>query len=101
MGAAQKDWARRARIKLKTELGDKCAKCGATEPDVELEFDCVKACGDKHHKMDTSHRMSFYRAQHRIQNLQILCKKCNTVKSAGELPFEYGHFAAPDPDWEV
>jgi len=98
MGAAQKDWARRARIKLMTELGDKCVTCGAI---AELEFDCIKACGDRHHRIDSSARICFYRAQHRAGNLQILCKKCNTVKSASELPGQYGHYADPDPDWTI
>lgn len=77
MGARQKDWARRKRVDLLNVLGDKCVECGATE---KLEFDCIVPCGDKHHKMEPSTRMSFYHAQHRAKNLQILCTHCNARK---------------------
>lgn len=83
MGARQKDWARRARVKLMEELGGCCAECGTTE---KLTFDCKVPCGDKHHKMDSSARMSFYHAQHREKNVQLLCEKHNAEK-ADNIPF--------------
>lgn len=83
MGARQKEWARRKRVELTELLGGKCAQCGSTEG---LEFDCKQACGDRHHRMDTSARMSFYRAQHKAGNLQLLCSPCNTRKSGDEQP---------------
>ena len=78
MGAAQKEWARRKRAELMAELGGECMACGTRE---NLEFDCKIPCGDKHHKMDTSARMSFYRKQHRAGNLQVLCEFHNNQKS--------------------
>jgi len=81
MAKRHKEWARRARAKLRVVLGDKCARCPATE---KLEFDCITPCGDRHHRMDTSARMSFYHAQHRAGNLQLLCEKCNNSKSHQE-----------------
>lgn len=86
MGAAQKDWARRARVRLKITLGSQCSKCARKEPEVVLVFDCIKPCGDAHHRMDTSQRMSFYHQQHEEKNLQLLCDGCNTEKSISEQP---------------
>lgn len=86
MGARQKEWARQARVRLKAELGDRCADCTRMEPEVILVFDCIKACGDAHHRMEMSQRMSFYHAQHKAKNIQLLCEGCNTKKSAAELP---------------
>jgi len=83
MGARQKEWARKARAILVEQLGGCCEACGAKE---ELELDCIKACGDRHHRMDTSARVSFYRAQARAGNLQVLCKYHNAVKSTMEHP---------------
>jgi 5-methylcytosine-specific restriction endonuclease McrA len=82
MGKAQKQWARQKRFELLFLLGGHCVECGTEE---DLTFDCKHPCGDAHHRMDTSHRMSFYRRQHREKNLQILCRKCNTKKSVQDL----------------
>ena len=81
MGKRQKDWARRARVALLEELGGVCKRCGATEP---LEMDCIIPQGDKHHKYETSQRISFYRFQHRTGNLQLLCEHCHAVKTASD-----------------
>ena len=77
MGKAQKEWARRKRRELVAVLGGVCAWCGTAE---QLEFDCIRPMGDRHHKYDTSHRMSFYRRQHAAGNLQLLCCSCNGRK---------------------
>lgn len=66
-----------------TLLGNCCAQCGT---DKKLTFDCKVPCGDRHHRMDTSARMSFYHRQHREDNLQILCKWCNG-KKGDSVPF--------------
>lgn len=79
MSAYEKEWARRQRAALMEILGPRCNYCGDTEPKT-LEFDCVKPMGDKHHRMDTSARMSFYRRQFREGNLQVLCRYCNNTK---------------------
>jgi len=60
-------------------LGGKCVKCGTRD---KLTFDCIIPQGDKHHKKDSSVRMSFYRWQHfNFGNIQILCEKHNALKS--------------------
>ena len=81
MGQRQKDWARRARLRLIEQLGGVCVECGT---DKKLEFDCIKPMGDSHHRMESSARMSFYHAQHRASNLQLLCERHNNLKSAKE-----------------
>jgi len=78
MGQRQKDWAKRVREKLLAELGGKCVVCGSA---YRPEFDCIEPRGDAHHKFDTSHRMSFYRKEHKAGNLQVLCQFHNAQKS--------------------
>ena len=80
MAKRHKQWARRKREQLMSALGATCARCGKTE---DLTFDCIIPMGDKHHRFDTSARMSFYNAMLRVGNLQILCAKCNARKGAG------------------
>jgi len=82
MGKRHKAWARVARARLLLSLGGICKHCG--RPDA-LEFDCIIPTGDKHHRMDTSARMSFYHSQHQRGNLQILCERCNNIKSAADI----------------
>ncbi len=79
MGKHQKNWARMARARLTAELGGRCVMCGAT---TSLEFDCREPQGHRHHKLDTSARMSFYHAQHAKGNLQLLCSACNVFKGS-------------------
>ncbi len=82
MAQRQKKWAHAWRARLVAILGAKCNACGAT---TELELDCVVAAGDAHHKMELSHRMSFYRKQWRNGNLQLLCSRCNSLKGDGPM----------------
>lgn len=82
MGKAEKEWARRKRRELVAVLGGVCAFCGTQEG---LGFDCIKPMGDRHHRYDTSHRMSFYRRQYAEGNLQLLCDRCNGRKGANEI----------------
>lgn len=79
MAKRQKKWARKVRDSIFNLLGRVCIKCGATE---KLEFDIIVPVGnnDHHKKMDWSWRMSFYKRQLEIGNLQILCAKCNQKK---------------------
>ncbi len=81
MSKRQKIWARAARARLIAALGGRCAACGL---DTCLEFDCRSPKGDKHHRMDTSSRMSFYNEQHKTGNLQLLCERCHNRKTAEE-----------------
>ena len=78
MGLRQRRWAWKQTQRLRVLLGGKCAKCRKTK---KLTFDCKEPRGDYHHKMEWSWRMSFYRAQHREGNLQLLCHNCNSQKS--------------------
>lgn len=77
MAKRQKEWARTARRHLLTQLGGKCSTCGATD---NLEFDCVRPMGDRHHRGSTDERMSFYNRMARANNLQVLCARCNSLK---------------------
>ena len=83
MGQRQKVWARKARKKLLSILGNECELCKTSKVSNpgELVFDVIFPCDyGKHHAFDTSQRMSFYHAQHRKGNLQILCTYHNATK---------------------
>lgn len=88
MSKRHKEWARKARTKLIADLGDRCAVCGVASFAADLEFDCILRQGDSHHRMDTSARMSFYRRQHRMGNVQTLCPDCHKEKNHLELDLE-------------
>jgi|GEM_PF-794637 len=88
MSQRHKEWARRARVKLLADLGNRCAVCGVPAWAADLEFDCILRQGDEHHRKDTSARMCFYRQQHRLGNLQSLCPDCHKEKNALELAAE-------------
>ena len=60
-------------------MGGKCAHCGSK---IDLTFDCIKPMGHDHHGWSTDKRMTFYRQQARLCNLQILCAHCNSRKQA-------------------
>lgn len=84
MAKYHKEWARKQRKLLMRVLGNKCAACGCRK---DLTFDCIDPQGDRHHRFDTSQRMSFYRAQFRAFNLQILCESCNVKKGDACIDF--------------
>ena len=84
MGKRQKQWAAKARLTLRRELGMKCARCGSKYYS-KLQFDVMQPCDNgRHHKLDWSARMSFYRAQHRLNNIQLLCPDCHAGKTYQE-----------------
>jgi len=83
MARRQRKWAMSQTETLRLVLGGACAVCGKVR---NLEFDCIVPCGDDHHKMEWSWRLSFYRAQFASGNLQLLCQKCNARKS-DNVPF--------------
>jgi 5-methylcytosine-specific restriction endonuclease McrA len=79
MGKRQKIWARAKRDQMMNLYGGECAHCGATE---NLTLDALNPTKRRaHHRMDSSARMSWYSAQHRKNNLQILCRSCNSRKN--------------------
>lgn len=64
-------------------LGAKCVRCGVENC---LTFDCIKPTGDRHHRMSSVQRVSYYRHQMRMGNIQLLCHSCNAKKGAMEQP---------------
>lgn len=78
MGKRQRTWARYKRDELILLLGGKCVDCGNEE---DLEFDVIVTLGNNnHHKIEWSHRISFYRKQFDLNNLALRCTKCNSKK---------------------
>lgn len=98
MAKRQKAWARLKRLQLLQALGGKCARCNTTD---HLEMDCIKPCGDDHHRMSSDRRASFYLLQHKQANLQILCTRCNNLKSASDRLVINGCEVIMNPDWSV
>lgn len=83
MAKRQKEWAKKARFELMFKLGGICSVCGT---DKNLDFDCIEPQGPFHHRIEPSHRMSFYRRQHKEGNLQLLCRhKCHKEKTKLDL----------------
>lgn len=88
MALRQRQWAREWRLKLRRLLGMKCKKCNSKDY-LKLEFDVIIPIGDfdktgkeRHHRaMEWSWRISFYRKQYAMGNLQLLCGRCNHDKS--------------------
>jgi len=84
MGARQREWARKVRDGILDALGNKCAKCPATD---KLQFDCVDSNVEMHwQNYDWSQRMSFYRRQFKAGNLQLLCNVCHGQKTRKDNP---------------
>ena len=72
MGKVQRAWAKKQRLELRRKLGMKCNQCGSRDYR-KLEFDCIEPRGGKHHRMEWSWRISFYRKEFSQGNLQLLC----------------------------
>ena len=87
MSKRGKIWARKARAQLIRFYGSRCRVCGATD---FLEFDCIRPTGDRHHRFDTERRICFYRRQAAFGNLQLLCQKCNAIKSDKDFAEVFG-----------
>ena len=81
MASRQVIWARRVKQELREIMGERCRRCGATE---ELEFDCIEPQGHHHHQVGTVGRATFYRLQHKIGNLQLLCPDCHSIKTLAD-----------------
>lgn len=76
-------WAKKKRAWLMGVLGGRCQYCGLT---TNLTFDCIRPTGGVHHRLSSVLRMTFYVAQFRQGNLQILCHACNSAKGAKPQP---------------
>ena len=74
MARRHKRWAKKARAKLKELLGGVCKLCKTNR---DLEFHCIEQQGDRHHRMDPSARMCFYKKQYMNNNLELLCESCH------------------------
>lgn len=101
MAARQRVWAAKVREKLFDTLGRRCAWCAAREDEAKLTFDCIVPTqdGDRgHHKIEWSSRMSFYRKQLDLDNLQVLCSSCNSKKGTDVIRFIPRRL--PELNWE-
>lgn len=85
MGARQRDWAARWRVRITLSLGGKCIDCMTC---IDLTFDVREPVAQEHHTLESSARMSFYRRQWRAGNLCLRCRRCNALKGnkAGYAP---------------
>lgn len=83
MGLRQRVWARKAKKALLSALYDiqsgHCAHCQAERG---FTFDVILPdIAPAHHEtVEWSWRISIYRQQFRIGNLQLLCRSCNSRK---------------------
>jgi len=78
MSKRQKIWATSKRQQLVTLYGGACELCGALH---NLTFDVINPVrSGAHHRMDSSARTSFYLQQAQRNNLQLLCRSCNSRK---------------------
>lgn len=82
MAKRHKARAKRKREELRELLGNFCADGFC--PNTDLEFDCIKPMGDKHHKFDSCRRNTFYWRQYKVGNLQLLCNEHHQEKTAKE-----------------
>jgi hypothetical protein len=78
MARRQKLWAARERARMVLALGSHCMGCGTEE---HLTFDCIEPMGPAHHAWNAPERVSFYRAQMKKGNVQLLCVECNALKA--------------------
>jgi hypothetical protein len=85
VGARQRAWADRWRVRITLSLGGRCIDCMTTR---DLTFDVREPVPEEHHGLEKSVRMSFYRKQWRMGNLCLRCRKCNALKGrqAGYMP---------------
>lgn len=82
MAKYQKQWAKKQRAQMYQLLGWVCKMCDKEKR--KMEFDCIIPQGDRHHRMDTSARICFYRKQYQANNLQLLCRQCHIKKTKKE-----------------
>lgn len=71
-------YRQRLRKRLLSQMGDKCARCGATGP---LQFDTIRPTGWKSHGAGAINRLWHYIKQARLGNVQLLCPACHRIKT--------------------
>lgn len=59
------------------KLGGRCALCGCRD---DLQLDVIKSVGPAHHGMSFRDRQRFYLTQYTLNNLRILCGRCNRAE---------------------
>jgi hypothetical protein len=81
MSKSAKEWAKRARVWLMNELGNKCAnpECGETEFE-KLTFDHIYGKDYETTGLSTDQRMCRYLKEHKLGLIQILCQVCNSKR---------------------
>lgn len=77
MGKRQRDWAAGQRKRLSSQLGGVCNACGATD---DLQFHVIGGGHQRHHGLDPSRRMSFYRKMARLGKVRLLCRSCHAAE---------------------
>jgi len=66
---------------LRSQLGGRCRKCGATD---HLEFHLKVGDGAKHHLMSAKDRVYFYVQQFVAGNLDLLCGGCHGLLTVAQ-----------------
>lgn len=74
MAKRQREWAKRARLRLIEALGAQCVRCGATDC---LTLEHIDGCDWDRKRFDYSWRMSIYRWEAKRGRLTVLCISCN------------------------
>lgn len=81
MSKRAKTWAKKARLRIITDLGGKCAnpECGETDYD-KLTFDHIHGKDWEATGKSTDQRMLRYNKEHKLNLLQCLCCSCNSKR---------------------
>lgn len=75
MAKRQRIWARQARLRLISEYGGRCQRCGST---TALHFHVVSQ-EHSHHRLGIAGRTIFYRREAARGNLRLLCADCHQL----------------------
>lgn len=76
MSKATKSWAKAARIELIVSRGGACERCKALQ---NLTIHVLARSDQRHHGMDPSARICYYRKEARAGNIQVLCQACHQL----------------------
>jgi hypothetical protein len=78
LNARRKNWWKKFRTGLLEMFGNKCSKCGISDPRV-LQIDHKNGGGNKERKKFGTSQI-YYRIIKKPQNYQLLCANCNWIK---------------------